>query len=95
MRLIDESDVIKFVDKHTREDRTLDNDISIILEEVKTAFDKEKVIEELKHYRDYYDINEQPKNRFDFRECADIREHKGKWTAYDESIKVVEKGGIE
>lgn len=56
---------------------------------------KEKVIEELKHCRDSYDINEQPENRFDFRECADVREHKGKWIAYNEAIKVVERGEIE
>ena len=65
------------------------------IEQIPKAYDKEKVIEELKYCRDFYDINEQPENRFDFRECADVREHKGKWIAYDEAIKVVEKGGIE
>lgn len=35
-RLLFESDVIRAVDKHTRNDK-LDNDISCILEEVKTA----------------------------------------------------------
>ena len=50
MRLIRDTDVIKAVDKHTREDGTLDEDISIILEEVKIAFDKEKVKEELENY---------------------------------------------
>lgn len=95
MRLLEEADIIRAVDQHTREDGTLDEDISVILEKVKTAFDKEKVIEGLKHCRDFYDINEQPENRFDYWECADIREHKGKWIAYNEAIKVVEKGGIE
>lgn len=47
-RLVNVNDVIEAIDKHTREDETLDEDISVILEEVKTAFDKEKVIEELK-----------------------------------------------
>ena len=47
-RLVNVNDVIEAVDKHTREDGTLDEDISVILEEVETAFDKEKVIEELK-----------------------------------------------
>lgn len=60
-----------------------------------TAFDKEKVMEKLKHCRDYYDINEQPKKPFDYWECADIRERKGKWMAYDDAIEIVEKGGIE
>lgn len=36
-RLLLEDDVIKAVDKHTNEDGTLDNDISCILEEVKSV----------------------------------------------------------
>lgn len=36
-RLLFEKDVIKAVDKHTNDDSQLDNDISCILEEVKTA----------------------------------------------------------
>lgn len=48
--LISRKAVIEAVDRHTREDGTLDDDISVILEEVKTAFDKEKVIAELENY---------------------------------------------
>ena len=40
MRLLRDTDVIKAVDRHTRDDGTLDDDISVILEEVKTACDK-------------------------------------------------------
>ena len=36
-RLLLQSDVIRIVDKHTNDDNQLDNDISCILEEVKTA----------------------------------------------------------
>ena len=36
-RILLEDDVIKAVDKHTNEDGTLDNDISCILEEVKSV----------------------------------------------------------
>lgn len=36
-RLLFEKDVIKAVDKHTNDDSQLDDDISCILEEVKTA----------------------------------------------------------
>lgn len=64
------------------------------VKELPKAFDKERVLEELKYCRDFYDINEQPENRFDFRECADIREHKGKWIAYNEAIEIVKRGGI-
>ena len=66
-----------------------------VIEHAETAFDKEKVMEKLKHRRDYYDINEQPKKPFDYWECADIRERKGKWMAYDDAIEIVDKGGIE
>ena len=48
--LISRKAVIESVDRHTRDDGTLDDDISVILEEVETAFDKEKVIEELEDY---------------------------------------------
>ena len=36
-RILLEEDVIKAVDKHTNEDGTLDDDISCILEEVKSV----------------------------------------------------------
>ena len=50
--LISKKAVIAAVDRHTREDGTLDDDISVILEEVKTAFDKEKVVKQIEDYRD-------------------------------------------
>lgn len=50
--LISRKAVIEAVDRHTREDGTLDDDISVILEEVKTAFDKEKVVKQIEDYRD-------------------------------------------
>ena len=50
--LISRKAVIEAVDRHTRDDGTLDDDISVILEEVETAFDKEKVIEKIKDYRE-------------------------------------------
>lgn len=69
------------------------------IEHAETAFDKEKVIEELKKCRDFYDINEEPSSNIGSKEyvqeCCDIREHKGKWIAYNTAIELVEKGGIE
>lgn len=78
--LISRKAVIEAVDRHTREDGTLDDDISVILEEVKTAFDKEKVIEELKRCRVYQFQGVLP----DGRVCH-----------FSDAIKIVEKGGIE
>ena len=84
-RLVNVNDVIEAVDKHTREDETLDEDISVILEEVKTAFDKEKVIEEL--------------DKFTGEECTlhecGIRSERCKPCIAKKAIEIVEKGGIE
>ena len=84
--LISRKTVIAAVDRHTREDGTLDEDISVILEEVKTTFDKEKVIKELKSLaedsRKYW-------SKFDDEDAF------GEMNAYTRAIEVVEKGGIE
>lgn len=90
MRLLKESDVIRAVDRHTREDGTLGDDISVILEEVKTAFDKEKVIQKLKNLRTQYYIT--IANTGD--EKLDLA-YKYAWNALDQAIEIVEKGGIE
>lgn len=82
-RLVNVNDVIEAVDKHTREDETLDEDISVILEEVKTAFDKEKVIEELE-----YDKEMSAKYSTGLREQGHIE-------AFDEAISIIKKGGIK
>lgn len=83
--LISRKAIIEAVDRHTREDGTLDDDITIILEEVKTAFDKEKVIEELKakaeDSRKYW-------SEFDDEDAF------GEMNAYKNAIEIVEKGGI-
>ena len=80
--LISRKAVIEAIDRHTREDGTLDNDISVILEEVETAFDKEKVIEELE-----YDKGMSAKYSTGLREQGHIE-------AFDEAISIVKKGGI-
>ena len=85
--LISRKAVIKAVDRHTREDGTLDDDISIILEEVKTAFDKEKVIEQLK--------SSMAKVRgMAFSEYTSGMET-GYGAAIMDAIEIIEKGGIE
>ena len=80
--LISRKAVIEVVDRHTREDGTLDEDISVILAEVETAFDKEKVIEELE-----YDKEMSAKYSTGLREQGHIE-------AFDEAISIVKKGGI-
>lgn len=79
--LISRKAVIETVDRHTREDGTLDDDISVILKEVKTAFDKERVIDELIAGRFVYAGEDV------IGESTSIR--------IDKAIKIVEKGGIE
>lgn len=82
MRLIDDADVVKAIDKHTQPDGTLDDDISCVLEEVQTAFDKEKVIDELKSAENYLYVN-------------GIRITNFKFIHTLTAIEIVEKGGIE
>ena len=65
MRLLNEKDVIKIVDKHTNEDNTLDDDISCILEEVPTAYDLEAVSKALKNEMEFPD-NDYPEWRTKF-----------------------------
>lgn len=91
--LISREAVIEAVDRHTRDDGTLDDDISIILEEVKTAFDKEKVIEELKSWeKASHDAGTQSKHAgLDSEACEYYQESR----AYHRAIEIVEKGGIE
>ena len=91
MRLLKESDVIRAIDKHTREDGTLDDDISIILEEVKTVFDKEKVIEELKSWeKASHDAGIQSKYAgLDNKASGYYQESR----AYHRAVEIVEKGG--
>ena len=78
--LISREAVIKAVDRHTREDGTLDDDISVILEEVETAFDKEKVVEKLKGVIEL---------------CVTHPLYPGRYIKKSRAIEIVEKGGIE
>lgn len=80
MRLLRDMDVIEIVDRHTRKDGTLDEDISVILEEVETAFDKEKVKEELTAGK-FITIGGNTVG-----ESVNIR--------IDRAVEIVEKGGI-
>ena len=84
--LISREAVIAAVDRHTREDGTLDDDISVILEEVETTFDKEKVIKELKNLAE---VSREYWSKFDDEDAF------GEMNAYTRAIEGVEKGGIE
>lgn len=84
--LISRKAVIAAVDRHTREDGILDDDISVILEEVETTFDKEKVIKELKNLAE---VSREYWSKFDDEDAF------GEMNAYTRAIEIVEKGGIE
>lgn len=84
-RLLDDYAVIKAVDKHTNDDGTLDDDISIILEEVPTAFDKEKVINEIHISSAGMAVNMNVSSGY----------AEGYIDAAKDIIEIIEKGGIE
>ena len=89
--LISRKAVIEAVDRHTRDDGTLDDDISVILEEVETAFDKEKTIEELQTMKNH---SESCKKQCEFA-STEFFNYLGAEVSYKTSINIVEKGGIE
>ena len=78
--LISRNAVIEVVDKHTKEDGTLDDDISVILEEVKTAFDKEKLRQELEKSSKLYRLSE--------KDCEFA-------IPQNIALDIVDKGGME
>ena len=94
--LVSRKATIEAVDRHTRDDGTLDDDISVILEEVETAFDKEKVIDKLVELRqiEYNDYDDEPET-LDGEEIYDEGRSQGRFEAYHRAIEIVEKGGIE
>lgn len=67
-----------------------------VIEHAKTAFDKEKVIEELVELRqkEYNDSDEDPELS-DAEEIYDEGRSQGRFEAYHRAIEIVEKGGIE
>lgn len=95
--LISRKAVIEAVDRHTRDDGALDDDISVILEEVETAFDKEKVIEELKGRTSFL----QDCTKYGNKDEKQMAQSYSTMMLYevaqlvDDLIEIVEKGGIE
>ena len=99
MRLIDADELIKRIGKwmpkdpcgreQTVEERVA-TDIAVSvcmeIEETPTAFDKAKVIEELKKYADI---------AFETDDAYGSEVAYGEWTAYKQAEEIVEKGGIE
>ena len=83
--LINRKAVIKAVDRHTKDDGTLDDDISMILEEIKTVFDKEKVINEIHISSAGMAVNMNVSSSY----------AEGYIDAAKDIIEIVEKGGIE
>ena len=80
-----EDDVIKAVDKHTNEDGTLDNDISCILEEVKSVVivGSKEAMENIKleEQCEYCNFDREPKEKhIELYKCSDT---KGRYYALD------------
>ena len=66
------------------------------VENTPTAFDKEKVIEELVELRRIeYDNSDEEPELLDGEEIYDEGRSQGRFEAYHRAIEIVEKGGIE
>ena len=109
MRLIDADELIKRMRKWMPKDpcgreqtveEVVATDIAasvfMEIEETPTAFDKEKVIEELVELRqrEYNDSDEESET-MDGEEIYDEGRSQGRFEAYHRAIEIVEKGGIE
>ena len=88
MRLIDADELTK--------DRVENDPVRIAAECAQTAFDKEKVIEELVELRqrEYNDSDEEIEI-IDGEEIYDEGRSQGRFETYHRAIEIVEKGGIE
>lgn len=78
MRLIDADELIK--------DRVENDPVRIAAECATTAFDKEKVLEELKKHADI---------AIETNDAYGSEVALGEWDAYKQAERIVEKGGIE
>ena len=66
------------------------------IENAPTAFDKEKVIEELVELRQMeYNDSDEESETIDGEEIYDEGRSQGRFEAYHTAIEIVEKGGIE
>ena len=79
-------DRFRYGDKEFESDKAWICAVRRMIKEQPTAFDKEKVIEELKKYADI---------AFETDDAYGSEVAYGEWTAYKQSAKIVEKGGIE
>lgn len=81
--LISRKEVIKAVDRHTTEDEKLDEDISVILEEIPTAYNVDAVCREIQQFVD---------NPCTLHECGVRSEHCNICMA-KKILEIVQKGG--
>ena len=99
-RLVDIEDVIKAVDKHTKDESeiVLDNDITCILEEVPTAYDVEKVVAELEYQKEKC---EEDMKYYEEKSWKDRVSHTNhdlffmKSDCLEDVIEIVKRGGVE
>ena len=89
-------DRFRYGDKESESDKAWICAVRRMIKEQSTAFDKEKVIEELVELRqkEYSDSDEEIEI-IDGEEIYDEGRSQGRFEAYHRAIKIVEKGGIE
>ena len=96
LEAIDSSFVTPILKINMREEHKAVSKIWEIIVNMPTAFDKEKVIEELVELRqrEYNDYDDEPET-LDGEEIYDEGRSQGRFEAYHRAIEIVEKGGIE
>jgi len=88
-RLVDIDDVIKAVDRHTKDEFeiVLDNDITCILEEVPTAYDVDAVVAEFEEKSSNHTKSYKSKGKNTYKTIKAISKNK--------AIDIVKRGGVE
>ena len=89
-------DRFRYGDKESESDKAWIRAVRRMIKEQPTAFNKEKVIDELVELRqiEYNDSDEEPE-LLDGEEIYDEGRSQGRFEAYHRAIEIVEKGGIE
>lgn len=89
-------DRFRYGDKESESDKAWICAVRRMIKEQPTAFNKEKVIDELVELRQMeYNDSDEESETIDGEEIYDEGRSQGRFEAYHRAIEIVEKGGIE
>lgn len=96
MRLIDADHFLNFIKEEMKQDRPDDmhlNNIIRVLKDLPTAYDVDKVVEELEEQAEQYRKRGFELEQKGYSAMAD--KYYGKYCSYEHAMEIVRKGGID